>query len=120
MRDDAGKDLARVEKVVPSFCSSHCGGACLLRVHVKGGVITRVESDDDGEPPFRACLRGRAYRQRVYHPDRLKYPMKRVGARGEGTFQRISWDEALNTVAGEIKRIKDNSPLLHLAARPMF
>lgn len=108
MTDDAGKDLARLEKVVPSFCSSHCGGACFLRVHVKGGVITRIESDDNRMPPFRACLRGRAYRQRVYHPDRLKYPMKRVGARGEGTFQRISWDEALNTVAGEMKRVKES------------
>jgi anaerobic dimethyl sulfoxide reductase subunit A len=69
-------------------------------------VITRIESDDGDEPQLRACLRGRAYRQRVYAPDRLKYPMKRVGKRGEGKFERISWDEALDRVAGELKRIK--------------
>ncbi len=95
------------EKVICTVCSSHCGGTCLFRVHVKDGVITRIESDDDGKPPFRACLRGRAYRQRVYHPDRLKFPLKRVGAKGEGKFERISWDEALDTVAGEMKRVKE-------------
>jgi anaerobic dimethyl sulfoxide reductase subunit A len=95
------------EKVVPTVCASHCGGSCLLKVHVKDGVITRIETDDGEEPQLRACLRGRAYRQRVYAPDRLKYPMKRVGARGEGKFERISWDEALDKVAGELKRVRD-------------
>jgi len=79
----------------------------LFRVHVRDGVITRIESDDEGKPPYRACLRGRAYRQRVYHPDRLKSPMKRVGARGEDNFVPISWDEALDTVADEMKRVYD-------------
>jgi len=97
----------REEKIVPTICNSHCGGACLLRVHVKDGVITRIESDDGEEPQFRACLRGRAYRQRVYAPGRLKYPMKRIGKRGEGKFERISWDEALEKVAGELERVRN-------------
>ena len=92
------------EIVIPTVEASHCGGACLLRVHVKDGVITRIETDDAAEPQHRACWRGRAYRQRVYSPDRVLYPLKRVGNRGEGKFERISWDEALNTVANEIKR----------------
>jgi anaerobic dimethyl sulfoxide reductase subunit A len=96
------------EKVIPTVCSSHCGGACLLRVHVEDGVITRIESDDNGKPPLRGCAKGRAYRQRVYAPDRLRFPMKRVGARGEGRFQRISWDEALDTVASEIRRVNEH------------
>jgi len=95
------------EKVVYTVCASHCGGSCLLKVHVKDGVITRIETDDGEEPQLRACLRGRAYRQRVYAPDRLKYPMKRVGVRGEGKFERISWDEVLDKVAGELKRVRD-------------
>ena len=94
-------------QVIPSGCSNHCGGACLLRVHTEDGVITRIEKDDGDQPQIRACLRGRAYRHRVYAPDRLKFPMKRVGARGEGKFDRISWDEALDTVAGEMTRVKD-------------
>jgi anaerobic dimethyl sulfoxide reductase subunit A len=95
------------EQVIMTTCSSHCGGACGLKVYVKDGTITRIETDDGEEPQARACLRGRAYRQRVYDPDRLLYPLKRVGERGEGKFKRISWDEALDTVAGELKRVRD-------------
>jgi len=100
------------ERVVRVGCPSHnCGGKCLLKVHVKDGVITRIEGDDRptddlADPQLRPCVRGRAYRHRQYHPDRLKYPMKRIGRRGEGKFQRISWEEALETVASEMKRIK--------------
>lgn len=94
-------------KIIPTMCSSHCGGTCLLKVHVENGVITRVETDDGEEPQLRACQRGRALRQRVYSPDRILYPLKRVGARGEGKFERISWEEALEMVAAGIKRVRD-------------
>lgn len=94
-------------RVVPTSCCHDCGGACVLRVHVKEGRIVRIETDDGEELQLRACLRGRAYRQRLYSPDRLLYPLKRVGERGEGKFQRISWEEALDTVAGELKRVKE-------------
>ncbi len=70
------------EKEVLSSCPHDCGGRCVLKLHVKDGVITRIESDTGEEPQLRACARGRAYRQRVYAPDRLKYPMKRVGRTG--------------------------------------
>ena len=95
------------EKIVMATHSSHCGGTCLLKLHIKNGVITRIETDDGEDPQYRACARGRAYRQRVYAPDRLKYPMKRVGVRGEGKFERISWDEALDTVAKELTRVRE-------------
>ncbi len=95
------------EKVVTTTCASHCGGTCVLRVHVKDGVITRIESDSGPEPQLRACLRGRAYRQRVYAPDRLLYPLKRVGERGEARFERVAWDEALETIAREVIRVRD-------------
>ena len=95
------------EEVVITTCDSHCGGTCIFKVHVKDGIVTRIETDDGKEPQFRACVKGRAYRQRIYAPDRLKYPLKRVGERGEGKFKRISWDEALDTVAHELKRIKE-------------
>ena len=95
------------EEIVNTTCASHCGGSCVLKLHVKDGVITRIETDDGEEPQLRGCLRGRAYRQRVYAPDRLLYPMKRIGERGEGKFERISWDEALDTVASNIIRVRD-------------
>ena len=88
-------------------CNTHCGAACPLKLHVDGGRVTRIETDDGEEPQFRACLRGRAYRQRVYAPDRLLYPLKRIGERGEGKFERVSWDGALDIIARELVRIRD-------------
>ncbi len=87
----------------------------MLKYHVKDGVIVRIETDDGEEPQLRACVRGRAYRQKVYAPERLLYPMKRVGARGEGKFERISWDEALDKVSSELKRVKSTygSPAIY-------
>jgi len=92
--------------IIPTVCATHCGGTCLLRVHVEEGKIKRVETDDGKEPQLRACMRGRALRQRVYSPDRILYPMKRVGERGTGSFVRITWGEALDTVADRIKQVK--------------
>jgi len=93
------------EKIISTTCASHCGGVCVLRAHVKNGRITRIETDNGEEPQLRACLRGRAYRQRVYHPERLQYPVLRTGDRGEGKFKRISWDEACGIVAEKLKYI---------------
>ncbi|MFC1895123.1 molybdopterin-dependent oxidoreductase [Thermodesulfobacteriota bacterium] len=93
--------------IVPTGCCHDCGGRCVLRAHVKDGTIIRFETDTGEDPQIRACLRGRAYRQRVYSPDRLKYPLRRIGERGEGKFERVSWDEALDMVAGELLRIKE-------------
>jgi len=99
-------------KMVRTGCPSHnCGGRCLLKVHVMDGQIVRIEGDDRPndtveDPQLRLCIRGQSYRRRQYHPDRLKYPMKRAGRRGEGKFVRISWDEALDKIASEMERIK--------------
>lgn len=95
------------DDVVMTSCSSHCAGTCLLRIHIKDGAVVAIETDEGTEPQFRACRIGRAMRQMVYHPDRLKYPLRRVGERGEGKFERISWDVALDIVATELKRVKD-------------
>jgi len=106
-------------QIVYTACSHDCGGRCVLKVHVEQGRIVRIETDSGDEPQLRACLRGRAYRQRVYSPDRLQYPMKRAGARGEGRFKKISWDEALDTVAQELLRVKEtygNASILFISA----
>jgi len=97
------------ETIVRCTSAIDCGGRCPLRIHVKDGVITRIEGDDFGDPEkqLRACLRGRAYRHWIYHPDRLLHPLKRVGERGEGKVERISWDEAMDTIVGELKRVKE-------------
>ncbi|MGF1734764.1 DmsA/YnfE/YnfF family dimethyl sulfoxide reductase [Photobacterium satsumensis] len=99
------------EKVVWSACTVNCGSRCPLRMHVADGEIKWVETDNTGDDEYgshqiRACLRGRSMRRRVYNPDRLKYPMKRVGKRGEGKFKRISWEEAFDEVANNLTRIR--------------
>lgn len=93
-------------------CPYDCGGSCPLTVYVEGGRIRRIapyeEPDSPERPELRPCARGLSQVQRLYHPERLRHPLKRVGERGEGRFQRISWDEALDTVAGEMRRIKQS------------
>lgn len=59
------------------------------------------------EFPMTACVRGMNYHKTFLGEDRLKYPMKRTGKRGEGKFERISWQEAIDTIAGEWIRIRD-------------
>ncbi|MCC6800923.1 MAG: molybdopterin-dependent oxidoreductase [Anaerolineae bacterium] len=99
-------------KLMTTGCYHNCGGRCILYAEVQDGVVKRILPDQDPEDSFdqpRAipCVRGRSQYYRVYSPERLKYPMKRVGKRGEGKFERISWEEALDTIATEIKRIKE-------------
>lgn len=98
------------ERIVPTCSTFDCGGKCDIRAHVANGVVTQITTRPDSEldpdmPVMRACVRGRGYRHFVYHPDRLKYPMKRVGKRGEGKFERISWDEATRLIAENLQRI---------------
>ena len=106
MKQAQNSEQKKEERVVITSCPHDCGGRCILKVHVADGVITRIETDDGEEPQLRACLRGRAYRQRVYDPLRVKFPMKRTGKRGEGKFERISWDEALDKIVTELNRVR--------------
>ncbi len=98
---------------IRTCCPAHnCGGRCLLVAHVRDGVITHLEADDrtsdePGNPRLLACARGHAYLRRQYHPDRLTRPLKRIGKRGEGKFKPISWDEALDEVACQIRRVRE-------------
>jgi len=97
------------EKTVLTCCpGTGCHQSCVFRTYVREGRIVKVEGADyPGEPELKhACLRGLASAWLPYMPDRLKYPMKRVGERGEGKFERISWDEALDTIATKLKDIK--------------
>ncbi len=99
-------------KVVWSSCNVNCGSRCPLRMTVVDGQITRIDPDDTGDDELgtqqvRACPRGRSIRQRIYNPDRLKYPMRRVGERGSGEFERIGWDEALDAIADSLRATID-------------
>ena len=102
-----------IEVMTWTSCVVNCGSRCPLRAFTKNGRVIRIEPENTGSdstampaevPHVRACLRGRSMRQRLYSAERLKYPMKRVGKRGEGKFERISWDEALDEVAAALKK----------------
>ncbi len=95
-------------KIVRTTSTFDCGGRCPIRLHVKDNKILKIEGDDAAEPDqLRTCLRCRAFRQYVHHPQRLMFPQKRIGDRGEGKFERISWVEALEMLAGELNRVKE-------------
>ena len=97
-----------VETIVKSACRM-CHGICGLRVYLKNGRVVKVTGDPEC-PTSRGfmCAKGKASVELLYHPNRLKYPLKRVGARGENKWQRISWDEALDIVAENLLSIKRN------------
>jgi anaerobic selenocysteine-containing dehydrogenase len=84
-----------------------CHGGCGVLVHVKDDRVIKVQGDP--ESPLnrgKMCPKGLASIEQLYHPDRLKYPMKRAGKRGQGKWKRISWEEALGMIASRIAEIK--------------
>ena len=103
--EEAAAPEAAEETIAWSQCNVNCGGNCVFQWHVKDGKIQYMESDNTGDIDLqaRACLRGRSMRRWLNSPDRLLYPMKRVGKRGEGKFEQISWDEAIQTIADKLK-----------------
>ncbi len=101
------------DKIVPTFCHG-CGsyrGPCGLLCHVQDGRFVRVEGNpaacNNGVPGSTSlCPKAFSAPQYVYAADRLQYPLRRVGAKGEGRFQRITWDEALDTIAAKLAETK--------------
>lgn len=107
---------------ITAACWHNCGGRCLNKAYVVDGMVIRQKTDDTHEdtpefPQQRACARGRAQQKQVLGADRLKYPMRRKHwapgggnkeLRGKDEWIRISWEEALDIVASELKRIKKN------------
>jgi thiosulfate reductase/polysulfide reductase chain A len=85
-----------------------CHGGCGALITVEGGVITNITGDPDNPMnKGKLCPLGAASLEQVYNPRRLKYPMRRVGARGDGQWQRISWDEAYDEIAGKLRAAID-------------
>ena len=99
----------QVKKTVCMWCHDHCKVA----VHVKDGQLIKVEEDKEHprsailKPTVRACPRARAAAEWVHHPDRLRYPLKQIGEKGEGKWQRIPWEQALDEIAQKLKGIKE-------------
>ena len=95
-------------RVVKSTCGL-CAIGCGVLVHIEGGKVVKVEGD--GQNPLNKgvlCAKGLASLEYLYHPDRLKHPLRRTGGRGGGKWHRVSWDEALDVIATQLVKARDN------------
>ena len=93
--------------IVRGACPHDCPDTCALEVTVSDGRVIKVAGASDHPPTAGVlCTKVAFYPERIYHRDRLLYPLRRVGAKGPGvSFERISWDEALATIAERFHRI---------------
>ncbi len=96
---------------VRAACPHDCPDTCALLVTVEDGVATEVKGDPE-HPTTQGvlCTKVSRYVERTYHPDRILHPMRRVGKKGEGKFERISWDEALDEIAARLGNIAARDP----------
>jgi len=93
---------------VRAACPHDCPDTCAMRVTVEDGRAIKVQGDPQHPPTHGAlCTKVARYTERVYHPDRLLYPQRRVGPKGSGQFERVSWDEALDDIAARLRTIAE-------------
>lgn len=93
---------------IPGMCQL-CSTICGIIGHVKNDRLIKIEGNpNDPNSRGRLCARGQAGLNHQYHPERLLYPLKRVGERGEGKWKRVSWDAALDEIAEKLKAIRDS------------
>lgn len=98
------KAPAKEEKIFAGVCRGNCASGCLLNIHVRDGKVVKTSMREMPNPEYnRICIKGLTHVHRIYSKERLQYPMKRVGERGEGKFAKISWDEAITIIAGKWK-----------------
>jgi anaerobic selenocysteine-containing dehydrogenase len=90
------------KKIIKTTCKS-CHGGCGVLVTVEDGAIIHIEGNPEAPTKGTMCSKGLSSIQHINHPDRLLYPLKRIGQRGEGKWQRISWNEALDTIESKMK-----------------
>ncbi|MDB5805722.1 MAG: molybdopterin oxidoreductase [Betaproteobacteria bacterium] len=96
---------------VRAACPHDCPDTCALLITVEDGVATEVRGDPDHPTTAGVlCTKVARYTERTYHPERLLYPMRRVGRKGEGKFERISWDQALAEIAARLGGIAARAP----------
>jgi anaerobic selenocysteine-containing dehydrogenase len=100
-----------VRKIVRAACPHDCPDTCALSVTVEDGVAVKLEGAADH--PFTAgtlCTKVARYLERTYSKERVLFPQRRAGPKGRGAFERISWDEALDTIAGRFRAIEAEDP----------
>ena len=101
------KSRVEVRPTVCFWCKAECG----LLAHVRNGRLLKLEEDPAWPikcyPPTQGCARRKAAVEYFYHPERVNFPLKRVGERGEGKWQRLSWPDALDEIAGKLEALRN-------------
>jgi anaerobic selenocysteine-containing dehydrogenase len=97
--------------LVRAVCPHDCPDTCAMLVTVENGVATKVQGNPDHPPTAGAlCAKVSRYTERTYHPDRLLLPKRRVGKKGEGHFEVVSWETAISEIAAKLKQIASRNP----------
>ncbi len=100
------------EKVTRSICR-WCHSQCRVAVHTDNGKLVKIEEDPTDPrvkqiyPATRGCVRLAGAKEYVYHPNRVRFPMRRVGERGENKWERITWKQAIDEIAEKLEKIKN-------------
>ena len=99
------------QRTVRAVCPHDCPDTCAMLVTVQDGVAVRVAGDPDHPPTHGAlCTKVSRYTERSYSPDRVLTPLKRIGKKGQGRFEPVGWDEALDDIAARLKAIAAHDP----------
>src|SRR4051794_35587358 len=88
------------------ICPHDCPDACAMTATIEDGRVVKMGARED-HPITKGflCVKTQYYQERLYSPLRVLYPQRRVGPKGAGTFERISWDEAMATIAARLRRV---------------
>jgi anaerobic selenocysteine-containing dehydrogenase len=98
-------------RTIHAACPHDCPDTCAMRVTVEGGRVVRIQGDPEHATTQGVlCTKVSRYAERTYHDERVTFPMKRIGAKGQGEFVRVSWDEALADIATRLKAIAKRDP----------
>lgn len=115
MEEDTELTVPEIKETVIAGGTPHnCGGRCVSRYYVKDGVVKRIVTDEredkpllnGNDPQYRACVRCRSRKQWFYRKDRLMYPLKQTGTRGDiNGFERITWEQAFTEIAAKMQDV---------------
>lgn len=108
LASEENKATSSQDVVTTTICRADCTQGCLYKVYTRDGVVRKLEpAHYETEAYTGCCLRGLSMVERTYSENRIKYPLRRVGERGSGEWERISWDDALSEIADNIKAVQD-------------
>ena len=104
------EEAAEPDTTIYKSACRMCHGGCGVLIHATASNIAKIEGDPDNPMnKGKLCPLGAASLEQIYNPRRLKYPMRRIGARGEGKWERISWDQAYDEIVAKIRKATEKN-----------